>query len=253
MQPIHDPSSSTTSQFRTLESSPAAEETLVKRRHKFTRSKTGCKTCRVKKVKCDERHPVCKRCERHGLECSWPDVIQDKIDAHTRKSMTFHEFPFAPRADSRSPVGMGLQPRTTKKPSSSHSVRSDATEASPKKTGHSELAIHLQPTPDRMSCPQKDPSQSARASTSFGIHDSTTNMRQYHTTSAPALPYPLSTQIAYGVPYTAQSYQAPQFESARTNVNYHYQNGGYANSYADQNPTFSRYYSPGASSNGSFY
>ncbi|OOQ85312.1 C6 zinc finger domain protein [Penicillium brasilianum] len=43
-----------------------------------TRSKTGCRTCRIRKVKCDEeKHPVegqephCRRCTAAGIKCEW--------------------------------------------------------------------------------------------------------------------------------------------------------------------------------------
>ncbi|KAF5007869.1 hypothetical protein FDECE_5784 [Fusarium decemcellulare] len=36
-----------------------------------TRSKNGCNTCRIRKVRCDEQHPRCSRCERLNLECRW--------------------------------------------------------------------------------------------------------------------------------------------------------------------------------------
>jgi hypothetical protein len=36
-----------------------------RKRPKYTRSKKGCLTCRSKKIKCDERKPICTRCE-HG-------------------------------------------------------------------------------------------------------------------------------------------------------------------------------------------
>ncbi|KAL4787101.1 hypothetical protein BJX76DRAFT_354511 [Aspergillus varians] len=35
------------------------------------RSKTGCTTCRAKKVKCDEQRPDCSRCRRLRLNCRW--------------------------------------------------------------------------------------------------------------------------------------------------------------------------------------
>lgn len=36
------------------------------------RSKSGCGTCRLKKVKCNEQRPECARCYRLGLACQWP-------------------------------------------------------------------------------------------------------------------------------------------------------------------------------------
>ncbi|RKL10177.1 hypothetical protein BFJ70_g7980 [Fusarium oxysporum] len=35
------------------------------------RSKNGCLTCRIRKVKCDEQRPVCKRCENSPNKCEW--------------------------------------------------------------------------------------------------------------------------------------------------------------------------------------
>ncbi|KAJ5300220.1 Zn(II)2Cys6 transcription factor [Penicillium antarcticum] len=54
--------------------SPAPTEIAVqvmqKRRRVFSRrSKTGCMTCRRRKIKCDEQHPVCKNCIRGCLSC----------------------------------------------------------------------------------------------------------------------------------------------------------------------------------------
>ncbi|KAK0210392.1 hypothetical protein DFS33DRAFT_1483491 [Desarmillaria ectypa] len=39
------------------------------RPHHKTRS--GCKTCKQRKVKCDEDFPTCKNCTRRGVECVW--------------------------------------------------------------------------------------------------------------------------------------------------------------------------------------
>lgn len=66
-----------------------------RKRPKYTRSKKGCLTCRSKKIKCDERKPLCTRCE-HGhrevmffppslfsflpltlslSQCTWPETV----------------------------------------------------------------------------------------------------------------------------------------------------------------------------------
>jgi Fungal Zn(2)-Cys(6) binuclear cluster domain len=37
----------------------------------FRRSKSGCWTCRARKVKCDERRPVCMGCNRLDLNCDY--------------------------------------------------------------------------------------------------------------------------------------------------------------------------------------
>ncbi|KAL2214567.1 hypothetical protein CC79DRAFT_1283815, partial [Sarocladium strictum] len=36
-----------------------------------TRSKNGCSTCRIRKVKCDEVRPLCARCRTSGMSCEW--------------------------------------------------------------------------------------------------------------------------------------------------------------------------------------
>ncbi|KAH1416212.1 hypothetical protein KXX64_004910 [Aspergillus fumigatus] len=39
---------------------------------KVTRSRTGCSTCRKKRVKCDENTPACDNCVRSGMPCDGP-------------------------------------------------------------------------------------------------------------------------------------------------------------------------------------
>jgi hypothetical protein len=35
------------------------------------KSRAGCRRCKQRRVKCDEAHPVCGHCERHGVPCEW--------------------------------------------------------------------------------------------------------------------------------------------------------------------------------------
>ncbi|KAN0063389.1 hypothetical protein ACQY0O_004555 [Thecaphora frezii] len=39
----------------------------------FTRSRTGCLTCRSQKKKCDELKPICTRCKNNQHNCRYPD------------------------------------------------------------------------------------------------------------------------------------------------------------------------------------
>ncbi|KAG8928475.1 hypothetical protein FRC02_006871 [Tulasnella sp. 418] len=50
----------------------AQQHQPVRKRPKYSRSKLGCLSCRVRKVKCDEAHPVCTRCAHSQRECTWP-------------------------------------------------------------------------------------------------------------------------------------------------------------------------------------
>ncbi|KAH8592931.1 hypothetical protein B0O99DRAFT_689147 [Bisporella sp. PMI_857] len=40
---------------------------------KHRRTRSGCYTCRSRRVKCDEVHPICERCKKGGRECVYPD------------------------------------------------------------------------------------------------------------------------------------------------------------------------------------
>lgn len=41
---------------------------------RLKRSNTGCMTCRRRKKKCDEIHPVCTGCKKNDISCSWGTV-----------------------------------------------------------------------------------------------------------------------------------------------------------------------------------
>ncbi|KIJ18936.1 hypothetical protein PAXINDRAFT_97041 [Paxillus involutus ATCC 200175] len=56
-----------------------------RKRPKYTRSKTGCLTCRVKKIKCDETKPICMRCTHGQRDCTWPEGVPARKKATPRK------------------------------------------------------------------------------------------------------------------------------------------------------------------------
>ncbi|KAF2672585.1 hypothetical protein BT63DRAFT_131299 [Microthyrium microscopicum] len=41
---------------------------------KFRRTRSGCYTCRNRRVKCDEGRPTCERCKKGNRECVYPEV-----------------------------------------------------------------------------------------------------------------------------------------------------------------------------------
>ncbi|PBK84411.1 hypothetical protein ARMGADRAFT_1088439 [Armillaria gallica] len=55
------------------------------RPHQKTR--TGCKTCKQRKVKCDETLPFCNGCTRRGVECVWGDNSPRPEPAAPEQSM----------------------------------------------------------------------------------------------------------------------------------------------------------------------
>ncbi|OAP64556.1 hypothetical protein AYL99_00528 [Fonsecaea erecta] len=52
-----------------------AEQLLPSRKRKlrYTRTRTGCLTCRRRRKKCNEEKPLCIGCSRNFLACLWPD------------------------------------------------------------------------------------------------------------------------------------------------------------------------------------
>ncbi|RMD40568.1 hypothetical protein DV735_g4551, partial [Chaetothyriales sp. CBS 134920] len=41
---------------------------------KHRRTRSGCYTCRSRRVKCDETRPICERCKKGGRECEFPQT-----------------------------------------------------------------------------------------------------------------------------------------------------------------------------------
>ncbi|KAF8070648.1 hypothetical protein FPV67DRAFT_1488163 [Lyophyllum atratum] len=65
--------------------SPPRPEPTQRKRPKYTRSKTGCMTCRVKKIKCDETKPNCMRCTHGQRDCTWPEGAPARKKSVVRK------------------------------------------------------------------------------------------------------------------------------------------------------------------------
>ncbi|CZR63601.1 uncharacterized protein PAC_13498 [Phialocephala subalpina] len=50
-----------------------------KQRRKAPKSRTGCPTCKIRRLKCDETRPHCQRCIKFGVECDgYPPVLKRK-------------------------------------------------------------------------------------------------------------------------------------------------------------------------------
>ncbi|KAI3602383.1 c6 transcription [Moniliophthora roreri] len=50
-----------------------------------TKSRSGCLTCKQRRVKCDEVHPICGSCNRRNTDCVWPDSMKS-ADSPTSQS-----------------------------------------------------------------------------------------------------------------------------------------------------------------------
>ncbi|KAK6533854.1 hypothetical protein TWF281_005205 [Arthrobotrys megalospora] len=52
---------------------------------KHRRTRSGCFTCRARRVKCDEARPICERCAKGGRQCTFPDTSTPKSTRTKRK------------------------------------------------------------------------------------------------------------------------------------------------------------------------
>ncbi|EWY80973.1 hypothetical protein FOYG_15265 [Fusarium oxysporum NRRL 32931] len=58
------------------------------RRKPHFKSRTGCRTCRSRKVKCDEERPSCRKCLKRSLQCDYLDAdIRTKPQTDSSKSL----------------------------------------------------------------------------------------------------------------------------------------------------------------------
>ncbi|KAI9463631.1 hypothetical protein BJY52DRAFT_926595 [Lactarius psammicola] len=89
-------------------------DTTQRRRPKYTRSKTGCMTCRQKKIKCDENKPKCHRCAHGQRDCTWPVGVEPRKRAPPKRVDTIHMDPtdVRPSTASSSGISEGSTPPT---------------------------------------------------------------------------------------------------------------------------------------------
>ncbi|KAF3939050.1 hypothetical protein ABW19_dt0207723 [Dactylella cylindrospora] len=52
---------------------------------KHRRTRSGCFTCRARRVKCDEARPICERCAKGGRQCTFPEATVTSKGQRTRK------------------------------------------------------------------------------------------------------------------------------------------------------------------------
>ncbi|KAK2004053.1 hypothetical protein LX36DRAFT_7123 [Colletotrichum falcatum] len=74
-----------------------------RRSHK--KSRAGCKRCKSRKIKCDEIHPRCGNCVKHGVPCDFesPDILDDLLAAITPPNNTLSSHSPVDRAPSMAP------------------------------------------------------------------------------------------------------------------------------------------------------
>ncbi|KAK3339284.1 hypothetical protein B0H65DRAFT_295929 [Neurospora tetraspora] len=66
---------------------------------KHRRTRSGCYTCRSRRVKCDETHPVCERCRKGNRECVYPEPTPPKGSVKDSSGQSQQESPTSSRGD----------------------------------------------------------------------------------------------------------------------------------------------------------
>ncbi|ESK84143.1 c6 transcription [Moniliophthora roreri MCA 2997] len=71
-----------------------------------TKSRSGCLTCRKRRIKCDETKPVCRKCYRRDLEC-----VQRPKNEHNQERQQQQEIVVYKPLTAPTPIPMGITSR----------------------------------------------------------------------------------------------------------------------------------------------
>ncbi|ANB11268.1 hypothetical protein AWJ20_4071 [Sugiyamaella lignohabitans] len=75
------------------------------------RTKTGCITCRKRRIKCDERHPTCLNCEKSKRVCiGYDPVFRNQVDKRRKKGASTWTGESGPKIVSHSSTTQNLTP-----------------------------------------------------------------------------------------------------------------------------------------------
>jgi hypothetical protein len=55
----------------------ANQQPISRKRRIHRKSRSGCRNCRLRRVKCDERKPLCDRCTDFGVSCNYDPTVSD--------------------------------------------------------------------------------------------------------------------------------------------------------------------------------
>ncbi|XPS97037.1 hypothetical protein M3J09_006280 [Ascochyta lentis] len=66
-----------------------SRDKAVRKRRAHVKSRKGCGNCKLRRVKCDEVHPVCTNCKRYGVSCDYSS-LKSSLDINTPGSFQVH-------------------------------------------------------------------------------------------------------------------------------------------------------------------
>ncbi|KAK4096392.1 hypothetical protein N658DRAFT_519227 [Parathielavia hyrcaniae] len=96
----------------------------------YTKSRTGCRRCKQRRVKCDETKPSCKACARHGVQCSLSlPTYRNDVDSSSPASPASVGMP-SPGPSPPSPRSQPAPPRSSR-PRSINPKPSDSPQPQP--------------------------------------------------------------------------------------------------------------------------
>lgn len=55
----------------------ATQQSSSRKRRTHRKSRSGCRNCRLRRVKCDEKRPLCDRCTDFGVSCNYDPTVSD--------------------------------------------------------------------------------------------------------------------------------------------------------------------------------
>ncbi|KAI1377009.1 hypothetical protein F4677DRAFT_64391 [Hypoxylon crocopeplum] len=99
---------------------PSGPGSVLGGRHKKEikrRTKTGCLTCRKRRIKCDEQHPICKNCQKSKREClGYDPIFKNQQQQHPTSIRPAPNS--TPGASVSAPAASSSRPPTTSAPAS---------------------------------------------------------------------------------------------------------------------------------------
>ncbi|KAF2198232.1 hypothetical protein GQ43DRAFT_483475 [Delitschia confertaspora ATCC 74209] len=88
---------------------------VIERQHKL-RVKTGCETCRKRRVKCDEARPECLRCSKSGRKCEGYKHVSPSRDLSPTAAASFRNPSFLVVPQNASPISVPRSPSRSVSP-----------------------------------------------------------------------------------------------------------------------------------------
>ncbi|KAL2061737.1 hypothetical protein VTL71DRAFT_7115, partial [Oculimacula yallundae] len=145
---------------------------------KHRRTRSGCYTCRSRRVKCDETRPLCERCKKGSRECVYPETSTSAKASRSGSSGTLtlssHESPESSSDESDDGVireRLKAIPDEDEAPDDVSKYGMQQSSASQFVGGQKSMARHDSETPSLVQDKGASPTPSTEGSVGYGPHD----------------------------------------------------------------------------------